>query len=53
MVDLQSKAVDVDEIQGTIEEIAKDKARRAADVVWFVPILDTSEQSARVLGFGM
>ena len=33
VVDLQSKNVDVDEIQGTIEEIAKDKCRRAAEKV--------------------
>lgn len=33
VVDLQSKSVEVDEIQGTIEEIAVDKARRAAEMV--------------------
>lgn len=33
VVDLQSKSVEVDEIQGTIEEIAFDKARRAAEKV--------------------
>lgn len=33
VVDLQSKSVDIDEIQGTIEEIAFDKARRAAEKV--------------------
>jgi inosine triphosphate pyrophosphatase len=30
-VDLQSQALDLIEIQGTIEEISKDKCRRAAD----------------------
>jgi inosine triphosphate pyrophosphatase len=30
---LQSKAVDLPELQGSIEEISLDKARRAADVV--------------------
>ena len=32
VVDLQSKSIDIDEIQGTIEAIAFDKARRAAEV---------------------
>jgi inosine triphosphate pyrophosphatase len=32
-VELQSKAVDVPEIQGTSEEIAKEKCRRAAEIV--------------------
>lgn len=34
-VDLRSQAVDLVEIQGTIEEISTDKARRAAEAVWF------------------
>lgn len=33
VVDLQSKRVDVDEIQGGIEEIARDKAKRSAEIV--------------------
>ena len=33
VVDLQSKSVDLDEIQGTISQIANEKARRAAEVV--------------------
>lgn len=33
VVDLQSKNVDAPEIQGTIEEIAKDKCLRAAEAV--------------------
>lgn len=32
-VDLQSQALDLIEIQGTIEEISLDKCRRAADAV--------------------
>lgn len=32
-VDLKSQSVDLLEIQGTIEEISKDKCRRAADIV--------------------
>lgn len=32
-VDLQSQSLDLHEIQGTIEEIATDKCRRAADAV--------------------
>lgn len=35
-VKLQSQAVDLVEIQGTIEEISTDKARRAAEAVCFV-----------------
>jgi len=34
-VKLQSQAVDLVEIQGTIEEISTDKARRAAEAVCF------------------
>jgi inosine triphosphate pyrophosphatase len=33
VVDLQSQALDLLEIQGTIEEITTDKCRRAADAV--------------------
>ena len=34
-VDLQSRALDLVEIQGTIEEVTIDKCRRAADLVFF------------------
>jgi inosine triphosphate pyrophosphatase len=30
---LQNRSLDLDELQGTIEEISKDKCRRAADIV--------------------
>jgi inosine triphosphate pyrophosphatase len=33
IVDLQSQALDLPEIQGTIEEISLDKCRRAAEAV--------------------
>jgi hypothetical protein len=33
-VDVESKTLDLIEIQGTIEEIIKDKVRRAASEVW-------------------
>lgn len=36
-IDLQSKAIDLPEIQGTIEEISLDKCRRAADAVSLTP----------------
>lgn len=36
-VDLQSQNVDLLEIQGTIEEVSIDKARRAADAVSQTP----------------
>ena len=32
-VDIQSQAVELPEIQGSIEEVSKDKCRRAADAV--------------------
>lgn len=32
-IDLQSQSLDLVEIQGTIEEISKDKCRRAAEAV--------------------
>jgi inosine/xanthosine triphosphate pyrophosphatase family protein len=41
-VDLRSQAVDLVEIQGTIEEISRDKAIRAAEAVclfFFLPFL--------------
>ena len=33
--DIESKDLDIPEIQGTVEEVAKDKCRRAADIVSF------------------
>lgn len=33
VIEVDSQAVDVPEIQGTIEEIAKEKARRASEAV--------------------
>lgn len=33
VIEVDSQAVDVPEIQGTIEEIAKEKAKRAAEAV--------------------
>ena len=33
-VDLRSQALDLIEIQGTIEEISRDKCLRAAELVW-------------------
>jgi inosine triphosphate pyrophosphatase len=43
-VDLQSKSIDLVEIQGTIEEITADKCRRAAEAV-VVSILTFPENS--------
>jgi inosine triphosphate pyrophosphatase len=34
---LQNRSLDLDELQGTIEEISKDKCRRAADIVRIRP----------------
>jgi hypothetical protein len=36
---IQNRAIDVPEIQGTPEEIAKEKCRRAAEVVSFAALL--------------
>lgn len=36
VVEIDSQAIEVPEIQGSIEEIAKEKARRAAEEVWSV-----------------
>lgn len=33
VIDVENQAVDVPEIQGSIEDIAKEKSRRAAEVV--------------------
>lgn len=33
VINVENQAVDVPEIQGTIEDIAKEKSRRAAEVV--------------------
>lgn len=35
VIEVDNQAVDVPEIQGTIEEIAREKARRAAEAVCF------------------
>lgn len=35
VVHLQSQALDLVEIQGTIEEVSTDKGRRAAEMVYF------------------
>lgn len=37
-VDLQSQALDLVEIQGTIEEVTVDKCRRAAELVHCHPV---------------
>lgn len=33
VIDLKSQSLDLPEIQGTIEEVSKDKCRRAAEIV--------------------
>lgn len=38
VIEVDNQAVDVPEIQGTIEEIAKEKARRAAEAVISSPL---------------
>jgi inosine/xanthosine triphosphate pyrophosphatase family protein len=40
VVELESRAMDLPELQGTIEEISKDKCRRAADAVSLNPKRD-------------
>jgi hypothetical protein len=44
-VELKSQAIDLPELQGTIEDISKDKARRAADVVRFHHTLQVVEMT--------
>jgi inosine triphosphate pyrophosphatase len=46
-VDLKSRAIELVEIQGTIEEISADKCRRAAEAVC-IPHYD-SQTSAKIL----
>lgn len=38
-ITLESKSIEIIEIQGTIEEISKDKARRAAETVCYVSVV--------------
>jgi hypothetical protein len=33
-IEIRSQSLDLEEIQGTIEEVANSKCRRAADLVW-------------------
>ncbi|MDE9440028.1 non-canonical purine NTP pyrophosphatase [Staphylococcus xylosus] len=33
-IQIDSQSLDLEEIQGTIEEVAESKCRRAADLVW-------------------
>lgn len=40
-ITLESKSIEITEIQGTIEEISKDKARRAAENVCWGPAIGT------------
>ena len=39
-VDLEAKSIDLPELQGTIEEISKDKCRRAAEIVGNTTLLN-------------
>lgn len=34
LIQVRNAALDIPEIQGTLEEIARDKCRRAAEIVW-------------------
>jgi inosine triphosphate pyrophosphatase len=36
VIELRNQNVDLVEIQGTVEEVTKDKARRAAEEVWYI-----------------
>ena len=44
VIEVDNQAVDVPEIQGTIEEIAKEKARRAAEAVCQVELALTDQR---------
>ena len=41
LVPLQSQSLDLTEIQGNIEDISKDKCRRAAAIVGYLPRITT------------
>lgn len=41
-IEIRSQSLDLEEIQGTIEEVANSKCRRAADLVW--PSLSDSHE---------
>lgn len=46
-VDVESVKLDITEIQGTIEEIAKDKCRRAAQVVRNIQVIQCHDLKLR------
>lgn len=43
-INVESKSVEITEIQGTIEEIARDKAKRAAEGVCYSVIGDSEKR---------
>lgn len=51
-VNLQSQPLDLLEIQGTIEQIAVDKCRRAADAVCFSPGLHNNPSKLQLIFVG-
>lgn len=49
VIEVDNQAVDVPEIQGTIEEIAREKARRAAEAVWLRGIVGSEYSADNIL----
>ncbi len=49
-IQVESQALDLIEIQGTVEEVTIDKCRRAADLVDLPPSLDSRKVSVGNLG---
>lgn len=47
-INVESKSVEITEIQGTIEEIARDKAKRAAEGVCYPVIGDSEKRGNRI-----
>ncbi|KAK2765901.1 nucleoside triphosphate pyrophosphohydrolase ham1 [Arachnomyces sp. PD_36] len=50
VVEVQNRAIDIPEIQGTIEEIAKEKCRKAADAVQGPVLTEDTALSFNALG---
>ncbi len=49
-IKVESQALDLIEIQGTLEEVTIDKCRRAADLVNLPPSLDFQKKFSRAFG---
>lgn len=48
VIDLKNQSLDLPEIQGTIEEVSKDKCRRAAEIVRNIRTLSVHSDYSKV-----